>query len=134
MNFLVYGNRHLRGHNVVSGLGIMRGVETKEILRSFIDELGVIGTELSIGTWVTEIESELSGLDLDRHGVSRWSGEIYVRPCFHSKDSERQHFRAYEQQGADHQGLGAAGKILGLCPHAAVREHPDENRQNELCG
>src|SRR6202795_4481111 len=122
MNFLVYGDRHLSGHNVVFGIRIMFGIETKEILRSFIDEFRVKGAERSIRTRITEVERELSGLDLDGHGVSRRRGEIYVRPCLHSEDSEGQDFRAHEQQGSNHQSLGAAGKILNLRVRAGVGE------------
>src|ERR1700674_106877 len=101
MNFLVHGDRHLSGHNVVFGIRIMFGIETKEILRSFIDEFWMKGAERSIWTGITEVERELSGLDLDGHGVSRRRGEIYVRPCLHSEDTEGQDFSANEQQGCN---------------------------------
>src|SRR5216683_6209072 len=65
MDFLVHGDRHLGGHDVVFGIRIMLGVETIEILRSLINELGVNGAQLSIRAGVAEIERELSGLNLD---------------------------------------------------------------------
>ena len=71
MNFLVHGDRHLGGHNVVFGIRIIGSIETKEILRSLVDEFRVKGAELSIRTGVAEIESKLSCLDLDGHGVGR---------------------------------------------------------------
>ena len=86
-------------------------------------------TKLSIRTGVAEIESELSGLDLNRHGVGRRRGEIYISPGLHPEDSESQDFRAYENQGGNHQTLGAAGKILELGVGPRVRELPDEKRQ-----
>src|ERR1700674_2909010 len=134
MNFLVHGNSHLSGHNVVFGIRIICGIEAKEILRSFIDEFRVKGAELSIRTGITEVERELSGLDLDGHGVSRRSGEIYVRPCLHAEDSEGHDFCANEQKGSNDQSLGAAGKTFNLCIRARVGELPDEKSQNELCG
>src|SRR5208283_2559402 len=69
MDFLVHRDRHFCGHDVVPGIRIMLGVETKEILRSLINELGMNGAELPIRTGIAEIESELSGLNLDGHGV-----------------------------------------------------------------
>src|SRR5208282_2745974 len=57
-----------------------------------------------------------------------------LSPCLHSEDSEGHDFQAYDQQGSNHQTLGAAGKFLDLCVGARVGELPDENRQNELCG
>ena len=74
MDLLVHGDRHFGGHDVVPGIRIMLGVETKEILRSLINEFRVSGAERSIRTGVTEIESELSGLDLDGHGAGRRRG------------------------------------------------------------
>src|SRR5438445_5603128 len=133
MDFLVHGNSHLSGHNVIFGIRIMFGIETKEILRSLTNELRVKGAERSIRTGIAEVERELSGLDLDGHGVSRRRGEIYVRPCLHSEDSEGQDFCANEQQGSNDQSPGAAGKASNLCVRGTVGEHPDENRQNELC-
>src|ERR1700693_79877 len=120
MDFLVHGDRHLSGHDVVFGLRIICGVETKEILRSFIDEFRVKGAERSIRTGITEVERELSGLDLDGHGVSRRSGEIYVGPCLHSEDSEGEDLCAYQQQGSNDQCLGATGKTFNLCIRATA--------------
>src|SRR6202521_2184042 len=101
MDFLVHWNSHLGGDDVVFRIRIMFGIETKEILRSFIDEFRVKGAERSIRTGITEVERELSGLDLDGHGVSRRRGEIYVRPCFHTEDSEGHDFCANEQKGCN---------------------------------
>src|SRR5580765_686572 len=97
MDFLVHRDSHLGGHDVVFGIRIMFGVETIEILRSLINELGVNGAELSIRTGVAEIESKLSGLDLDGHGVGRRRRQIYVGPGLHSEDSKGQDFSAHKQ-------------------------------------
>src|SRR5450631_962473 len=134
MNFFVHGDDHRGGHDVVARIRIMFRVEPKEILRSFINELGVKGAEFSIRAGIAEIESELSGLDLDRHGIGRRRGEIYVSPRLHAKDSQRHDFDAYYQQCGNHQTLGTAGKILDLGIGGTVGELPDKNRQNELCG
>src|SRR5271170_2557762 len=90
MNFLVHRNGHLGGHNVVAGIHIMLGIKTKEILRSLVDEFGMKRSEFTIRARVAEIESELSGLNLDGHGIGRWRSEIYIGPCLHTKDSESQ--------------------------------------------
>ena len=71
VDFLVHRDRHLGRHDVVPRIHIMLGVETKDILRSFVDQLGMKGAKLSVRTGIAEIESELSGLDLDRHGIGR---------------------------------------------------------------
>src|SRR5450759_115495 len=118
MDFLVHGDGHLGGHDVVFGIRIVVRVETEEILRSLVDEFGVKEAELSIGAGVAEIESELSGLDLDRHGVVRRRGEIHVGPSLYSEDSEGQDLYAHDQEGSNHQALGAAGKSLNLCIRA----------------
>src|SRR5664279_5120094 len=133
MDFLVHGDDHRGSHDVVPCIRIMLRVKSKEVLRSFINKLGVKGAELSVWTGIAEIESELSGLDLDRHGVGRGRREIYVSPRLHSKDSKRHDFDAYNQQGGNHQTLGAAGKALDLGIGGTVGKLPDKNRQNELC-
>src|SRR5260370_13896220 len=58
MDFLVHGNSHLSGHNVILGIRIMFGIETKEILRSLTNELRVKGAERSIRTGIAELERE----------------------------------------------------------------------------
>src|SRR6266404_7674390 len=120
MDFLVHGDSHLGGHDVVPGVRVVLWIKAEKILVGLIDQLRVKGTELLIRTVVAEIESELSGLDLDGEGGDRRWREIYVSPCLHSEDSEGQDFRAYEQQGSNHQTLGAAGKSLNLCIRATV--------------
>jgi len=57
-----------------------------------------------------------------------------VSPRLHSENSEGQDFCAYQQHRGNHQAFGAAGKILNFCIRTTVGKHPDENRQNELCG
>src|ERR1700704_2744851 len=120
MNFLVRGYRHLSGHNVVFGIRIVFGIETKEILRSFIDEFRVKWAELSVRTGITKVERKLPSLDLDGHGVSRRRGEIYVRPCLHSEDSEGEDFRADQQQGCNDQSPGSAGETFNLSIRATA--------------
>src|SRR5208282_52757 len=92
------------------------------------------GAESSIRSGVAKIESELPGLNLDRHGIGRRWREINVGPSFHSEDSKGQNFGAYDQNGGNHQTLGAAGKFLQLRVRSTVGELPDKKRQNKLCG
>src|ERR1039458_8652323 len=134
MDFLVHRNCHLGGDDVVFGIRIMVEVETKVILRALINEFRVQRSERAIRTGVAEIEGELPGLDLDRHGVGRGWDEIYVGPCLHPEDSEGQDLQAHDQESSNHQTRGAAGKLLNLCIGPRVGELPDENSQKELCG
>src|SRR5271169_1583085 len=96
MDFLVYGNSHLRRYNVVPGIRVVFWIKTEEILVSLIDQLRMKWTKLFICTWVAEIESELSGLDLNGEGGGRRWREIYGRPRLHSKGSQGQNLRANE--------------------------------------
>src|SRR5271166_956860 len=134
MDFLVYRNRHLGGHDVVPGIGIVLGIETKEVLRALINELRVKGAERSIRTGVAKIESELARLDLYRHSAGRWRVEVDIRPRFDAEYSEGQNLNAYNQEGSDHQTGGAARKVLDLRVRATIGELPDEKSQEQLCG
>src|ERR1700690_4599541 len=134
MNLLIHRDRHLRRHDVVSGIYIMLGIEAKEVLRSLVDEFGMKRSELSVGAGVTEIESELSGLHLDGHGIGRRGSEIHVGPCLYAEDAESQDFEAHDQKRSNNQPRGADRKIFDLGGWAGVRELPDEKRQDELGG
>src|SRR5208337_3026730 len=134
MDFLIDGDRHFGGYDVVPGIHIMLGIEAVEILRSLINELGVKWAELSIRTGIAEIESELASLDLDRHGIRRRRGEIDIGPCLDSKDSEGHDFYAYDQYGSNPPTPSACRKILDLCIGPRVGEFPDKKSQNELRG
>src|SRR5580704_6798778 len=96
VDFFVDRDSHLSGYNVVLGIGIVVGIETKEILCAFVDQLGMSGAEFSIRTGITKIKRELSGLHLNRDGVSRGRREINLGPSLHSEDSQRQDFRSYQ--------------------------------------
>src|SRR5580704_3396407 len=74
MDFLVDGDGHFRGHNVVFRRRIMVGVETIKILISLVDQFRMNRPKRSIRTRIAERESELSGLDLDRDGIRRRRG------------------------------------------------------------
>src|SRR5277367_3206 len=112
MNFPVYRNRHLRSHNVVSRIHIMLRIKTKEVQRSLIDKVRVNRPKFSIRTGIAEIESELSRLNLDRHGTRRRRREIRIGPGLHSEDSEGQNFDADDQQSRNYQPSRAARKSL----------------------
>ena len=64
-------------HDVIFGIRIMVHVQTEEVLAGLADHVGVNGAELSVRAGIAEIKGELSGLDLDRHGV-RWGGVKYT--------------------------------------------------------
>src|SRR5260370_30493526 len=58
MDFLVYGNSHLRRYDVVPGIRVVFRIKAKKILVGLIDQFRVQRTELFIRTRVAEIESE----------------------------------------------------------------------------
>src|SRR4029077_4599684 len=132
MHFLVHRDGHLGGDDVVSRLNIVFLVEAEEFLRTFVDPLRMKRAKLSIRTGVTKIESELPGLNLNRHRIRRGRSEINACPCLHAKNSKGQDFHSHHQQSSDHQGPGAAWKTLEFCLRAAIRKLPDKKRQQEL--
>src|ERR1700730_450950 len=132
MNLPVRGDRHLSGYNVIFGVLIVGLIQTKEMRVGLANEIGVKRAELPVGTGVAEIESELSGLDLDRHGVGRRWGEILGSPRFGSKNAEGQNFGAHEKESGYHQPLGAALKSLDLGIFTTPGKYPDKNGENEL--
>src|SRR5258707_6472468 len=114
MYFLVHRDGHLGGDDVVSRLNIVFLVEAEEFLRTFVDPLRVKRAKLSIWTGVTEIESKLPGLNLDRHSVRRGRSEVNAGPCLHTENSKGQDFHSHSKHGCDDQGPGAAWKTLEL--------------------
>ena len=56
MNFAIYGNGHLRGHDVVAGFHVIGRVEPKVILVSFVDLVRMKRTELPVRAWITKIK------------------------------------------------------------------------------
>ena len=73
-NLTVDGHGHLGGDDVILRVRIMVRVKSEEVLSGFVDQIGMDGTELAIGTRIAEIKGELPGLDLNRHGVSAGLG------------------------------------------------------------
>src|SRR2546425_3368964 len=67
MNLPIHWNTELGGHNVVLGVGIVVRIKTKYILGRLTNLLRMKRTELSIRTGIAEIESKLSGLNLNGH-------------------------------------------------------------------
>src|ERR1700680_4445023 len=122
MDFLVHRDRHFSGNDVVLGICVMVGIETIEILRALIEQLGVNGAEGSVRTRVAEIKRKLPGLNLNWHGVGCRRGEINVSPSLYAEDSEGHNLRAHQKEGGNYQTLGAAGKGLNFRVRTRVGE------------
>src|ERR1700760_3187681 len=88
MNFFIYRNCHLGGHDVIFRIRIVGGVQAKKVLVGFADLVGMQGAEFSIWTGIAEVKSELPSLNLDRHGVSCWRSEILISPRLDSENSQ----------------------------------------------
>src|SRR5450755_168407 len=128
MDFCIDRDRHFGGHNVVAGVHIMLGIETKNVLISFVDEFGMKTAELPIHAGVAEVKGKLSSLDLDRHGISGGRVEVNIGPGLYAEDSEGHDFDAYNQDRTNHQTFGAAGKFLELGIGGGVGELPNKKR------
>src|SRR5882672_10471408 len=89
-------------------------VEPEEFLSTFVDSFRVNGAKLSIRPGVAKIKRELSGLNLDWHGVRRGRSEVHVGPCLYAKNSEGQDFHSHNHQVGHPQGFGAPGKLLSF--------------------
>src|SRR5581483_1158467 len=114
MNLAIHGDRHLRGHDVIFGSGIMVHIQPVKVLAGLADHVWMNGTELSVWTGITKVERELPRLDLDRQRIGRGRSEVHIRPRLYTKDAEREDFRADQQDGGPDHGLRPAGKILDL--------------------
>src|SRR5579872_1882038 len=132
VDLVVHGDRHFCGDDVIFGVGIVIGIDTEEILVGFAHHLGMNRGERSIWSGITEVERELSGLDLDRDGIDRWSREVNVGPGFGAEGSERKDFDSYQQEGRPYYGFCAAREGLQFLARLGVREPPDKERKNEL--
>ena len=78
--------------------------------------LGVNGAELSIRAGIAEIEGELSGLHLNRHGVGGGWSEVDVGPGLDAENAQRQNFRSDQQNRGPYQALAPPGKFLIFSP------------------
>src|SRR5580693_1920679 len=90
MNFTIHRDSKFGCDDVVFGILIVSGIESKEILVRLIDLVGVEGTEFSVGTGIAEIESELARLHLDRNRVGGGRREGDVSPSLGPEGSEGQ--------------------------------------------
>src|SRR5579862_5327277 len=106
----------------------MLGVEAEVVLVRLADSVGVQSAKLPIGAGITEIESELACLHLDRHGIGTGRVQIDVSPRFDSENTESHDFRADEQQGSNNQALSATGKALDFSVGTGVGVLPNEDR------
>src|SRR5713101_4354258 len=132
LDFAIYGDGKLRGYNVVTGLYIVRGIETKEIGIAFIDFIGMQGTEFCVNTRIPEIEGELAGLGLNLHGIRLGGSEINVGPSFLSKNAECQNLRTDQNERSGHHQCGASRNVPDPGPWFALRESPHEKGQKQL--
>src|SRR5271155_301949 len=98
VDLAVHRDCHLSGDDVVFGILVVRGVETKKVRVRFTDLVGVKRTEGSVGTGVAKIKCKLPRLDLNRHRIGRGRSEIHTGPRLYAEYTQSQTLRAYEQE------------------------------------
>src|ERR1035438_2780100 len=91
MDFFIYRHGHFSRHNVVSSIYVMFGIEAENVLRSFIDHLGMRSAKFSIRPRISEVKRKLPSLHLNWNGIGGRGRQIHVGPCLHAKYRSEEH-------------------------------------------
>src|SRR5947209_19596165 len=130
--FPVHGHGQFTGYDIVPSFDIIRGIQAKEILISFVNFVGVKCAEFPVGPGVTKIKRKLPGLRLDLQGVRPRRGKVNSGTSVSPENAERKRFCANENErrGAHH--LAPPGKIFGFVEWPTVGELPHKGRKDKL--
>src|SRR5579862_7381083 len=132
MDLLVDRDRHFGGHYVIFGIWVVRLIQAEEILIGLTDLIRMEWAELAIRPRITEIESKLSGLNLDGHGVRRGRAQVLFGPGLDAENSQRQHLCSDHEKPSKHQALGADREVFDLLPDSTIGRLPDKKCQKKL--
>src|ERR1700730_5583694 len=132
LHFTIYGNGHFARYDVVTGLNVVGGVQTKIIGVPFVNFVGMEGTELSVYPGIAKIKGELARLRLNLHCVGLRRSKVHLRPRFLSKNAESQNLRTDENERRGNHELGAAGKLADLGARLAIREFENKEGKEQL--
>src|SRR5579863_9052154 len=132
VDFAIDRNRKLGGDNVIARFDIVGGIEAEKVLVSFVNLIGMNGAKFSVGTGVTEVESELPRLRLNLQGVGFGGGKVNFRPRFLAQYAEGQDFRSDKDESGDDHEFGTARKMHHFRACFAIRVFPDKESEDEL--
>jgi hypothetical protein len=116
VNFLVHRDRHFRGHDVVFGVLIVRGIDTEKVRVGLVDLVGMDGAELAIRAGVAEIKSKLSRLHLNRHGIAAGGVRYTLAHAFTPNTPKARHSVPTSRKAAITNPAAPPGKLLILSP------------------